>query len=44
MRRTEQLQGLRLVKFETVLERWRRQELSQVEAALLPGISERRHS
>ena len=33
MRRTELLQGLRRMKFEAVLGRWRCQELSQLEAA-----------
>ena len=41
MRRTELLQGLRRMKFEAVLGRWRRQELSQLEAAEVLGLSER---
>ncbi|MSP83240.1 MAG: helix-turn-helix domain-containing protein [Alphaproteobacteria bacterium] len=41
MRRTELSQGLRIMKFEPVLERWRRRELSQVEAAEILGVGER---
>jgi transposase len=41
MRRTELLQGLRSMKFEKLLERWRRRELSQAEAAEALGMSER---
>ncbi len=41
MRRTEQLQGLRLMKFEEVYERSFRGELSQLEAAEVLGMSER---
>ena len=41
MRRTEVLQGLRRMKFETILERWRGRELSQWEAAEILGMSER---
>ncbi len=41
MRRTEQLQGLRLMKFEDVYGRTYRGELSQQEAAEILGISER---
>ena len=41
MRRTEVLQGLRRMKFETLLERWRGRELSQLEAAEILGMSER---
>ena len=37
MRRTEQLQGLRLMKFEEVYGRSYRGELSQVEASEIPG-------
>ena len=41
MRRTEQLQGLRLMKFEDVYGRAYRGELSQGEAAEILGMSER---
>ena len=41
MRRTEQLQGLRLMKFEEVYGRSFRGELSQLEAAEILGMSER---
>ena len=41
MRRTEQLQGLRLMKFEDVYGRTYRGELSQSEAAEMLGMSER---
>jgi len=41
MRRTERLQGLRLMKFEDVYGRSYRGELSQVEAAEILGMSER---
>ena len=41
MRRTEVLQGLREMKFESVLDRWRQQELSQGEVAEILGMSER---
>ena len=41
MRRTELLQGLRMMKFEMVLERCRARELSQVEAAEILGVNER---
>ncbi len=41
MRRTEQLQGLRLMKFEEVYGRSYRGELSQLEAAEILGMSER---
>ena len=40
MRRTEQLQGLRLMKFEEVYGRSYRGELSQVEASEILGVSE----
>ena len=39
MRRTEQLQGLRLMKFEDVYGRTYRGELSQSEAAEILGMS-----
>ncbi len=41
MRRTEQLQGLRLMKFEDVYGRSYRGELSQSEAAEVLGMPER---
>ncbi|MEE9544264.1 MAG: helix-turn-helix domain-containing protein [Rhodospirillales bacterium] len=41
MRRTEQLQGLRLMKFEEIYERAAKRELSQSEAAEILGMSER---
>ena len=41
MRRTEQLQGLRLMKFEDVYGRWYGGALSQSEAAEVLGMSER---
>jgi transposase len=41
MTRTDLLQGLRTMKFETLLERWQRSELSQAEAAEALGMSER---
>ena len=41
MRRTEQLQGLRLTKFEEIYERVAKRELSQSEAAEILGMSER---
>ncbi len=41
MRRTEQLQGLRLMKFEEVYGRTYRGELSQMEASEILGVSER---
>ena len=41
MRRTEPLQGLRLMKFEDVYGRSYRGELSQAEAAEVLGMSER---
>lgn len=41
MDRTEVLQGLRKMRFEKLLERWQRSELSQAEAAEALGMSER---
>jgi transposase len=41
MKRTELLQGLRSMKFEKLLDRWHRRELSQAEAAEALGMSER---
>ena len=42
MRRTEQLQGLRLMKFDEVYGRTYRGELSQLEAAEILGMSDER--
>ena len=41
MRRTEVLQGIRRMKFEEVLGRWKRRHVSQEEAASMLGLSER---
>ena len=41
MRRTELSEGLRRMKFEAVLGRWRRRELDQMEAAEILGMTER---
>ena len=41
MRRTEALQGVRLIKFRNVLDRYESSELNQMEAADMLGISER---
>ena len=41
MRRTEVLQGLRVMKFEDVYGRWQQRRLSQAEAAEILGMSER---
>ncbi len=41
MRRTDVLQGIRLMKFEEILDRTRSGELSQDEAGLVLGVSER---
>ena len=41
MRRTEQAQGLRLMKFEEVYARTTARLLSQAEAAVVLGVSER---
>jgi transposase len=41
MRRTEVLQGVRQMRFESVLDRHERGELSQIEAAEMLGITER---
>ena len=41
MRRTEQVQGLRLMKFEEIYERTTARRLSQHEAASILGVSER---
>ena len=39
MRWTEQVQGLRLMKFEDIYERTNRRELSQYEVASILGVS-----
>jgi len=41
MKRTMMLQGVRRMKFESVLDRWERRQLSQAEAAEVLGMSER---
>jgi hypothetical protein len=41
MRRTEQLQGLRMLKLRETLTRWEAEHLSQLEAAEILGMSER---
>ena len=41
MRRTEALQGVRLIKFRSVFERHEASELNQIDAAALLGVSER---
>ncbi len=41
MKRTEVLQGLRMMKFEEIYDRTQRRELSQYEAASILGVSER---
>src|SRR5271169_912590 len=41
MRRTEALQGVRVIKFLSILSRWEAAELNQLEAAELLGIGER---
>ena len=41
MRRTEALQGVRVIKFRSVLDRYESSELNQIEAAELLGITER---
>ena len=41
MRRTEALQGVRMIKFRSVFERYEASELNQIDAAELLGVSER---
>lgn len=41
MRRSEALQGVRVIKFRSVLDRYEAAELNQLEAAELLGIDER---
>jgi transposase len=41
MRRSEVLEGVRMLKFQSVFDRWECSELSQLEAAELLGVGER---
>ena len=41
MRRTEALQGVRMIKFRSVFERYEASELNQIDAASLLGVTER---
>ena len=41
MRRSEALQGVRMIRFQSVLERYEADELNQIEAAEMLGVSER---
>jgi transposase len=41
MRRTEALQGVRMIKFRSVLDRYESSEFNQIEAAEMLGVSER---
>src|SRR3954451_10427794 len=41
MRRTEAHQGMRMIKFRSVLDRYESSELNQIEAAELLGVTER---
>src|SRR3978361_1476951 len=41
MRRKEALQGVRVIKFRSVLDRYESRDLNQIEAAELLGITER---
>jgi transposase len=41
MRRSEALQGVRMIKFRSVLDRYGSSELNQIDAADLLGITER---
>jgi transposase len=41
MRRSEALQGVRMIKFRSVLERYEGSELNQIDAAAVLGVSER---
>ena len=41
MRRTEALQGVRMIRFRSVFERYEASELNQIDAAALLGITER---
>jgi len=41
MRRTEALQGVRMIKFRSVFDRYEASELNQIDAAELLGVSER---
>ena len=44
MRRAEILEGVRMLKLRDVLSRWEARQISQLEAAELMGVSERRFS
>ena len=41
MRRTEAYQGVRMIKFRSVFDRYEASELNQIEAAELLGVTER---
>jgi len=41
MRRSEALQGVRMIRFRSVLGRYEADELNQIEAAEMLGVSER---
>jgi transposase len=41
MRRSEMIQGVKMLKFRSVFDRWEAKELSQLEAAELLGVGER---
>ena len=41
MRRTEALQGVRVIKFRSVFDRYEASELNQIDAAALLGVTER---
>jgi hypothetical protein len=41
MRRTEAHQGVRVIKFRSILDRYESSELNQIEAAEWPGVTER---
>ena len=41
MRRSEALQGVRMIKFRSVLDRYQSSDLNQIDAAALLGITER---
>ena len=41
MRRPEALQGVRVIRFQSVLSRYESDELNQMEAAEMPRVSER---
>jgi len=41
MRRTDALQGVRVIKFRRIFERYEAGDLSQIDAAALLGVTER---